>query len=128
MVAGDCASATDEDSLSKAMRRKAEQNDFTFHGMPMSSKSFLQFNTPRLSSNLLKVGVKLGSNENEISVSANALRHLEFDRLRVSPVVQTRPLDPSLDDDDADATVDGQLLSHLVGEVSEVSLDEGGLK
>ena len=34
----------------------------------------------------------------------------------------------SLDDDEADATIDGQLLSHLVGEVSEVSLDESSLR
>ena len=34
----------------------------------------------------------------------------------------------SLDDDEADATADGQLLSHLVGDVSEVSLDESSLR
>ena len=68
--------------------------------------------------------MKLGGSEKEILVSANALRHLEYDRLRVAPVVQSSLAAPPIDEDDADATVDGQLLSHLVGEVSEVSLDE----
>ena len=46
---------------------------------------FLQFDTPCLQSRLVSVGVSLGRNEEEVSVSANALRHLEFDRLRVTP-------------------------------------------
>ena len=43
-------------------------------------------------------------------------------------MVQSSLAAPSLDEDDADATVDGQLLSHLVVEVSEVSLDETGVR
>ena len=73
--------ASDEDSLAKAVRRKAALNDLC--GTSFLSKSFLQFSTPLVTSSLRSVGVKLGSNEKEISVSANALRHLEFDRLRV---------------------------------------------
>ena len=66
------------------MRRKVAQNDIC--GTSFPCQSFLQFTTPQLSSSLLLVCVKLGSNEKEILVSANALRRLEFDRLRVAPV------------------------------------------
>ena len=51
--------------------------------------------------------MKLGGNDREIAVSANALCHLEFDRLRVAPVAQSGSVLPSLDDDEADATADG---------------------
>ena len=57
--------------------------------MKFPSKSFLQLDTPSLAS----VGVKLGRSE-EVSVSANALRHLEFDRLRVTPNAQSRSFTP----------------------------------
>nr|XP_020201383.1 mucin-5AC-like [Aegilops tauschii subsp. strangulata] len=55
-VADDGTADTDEDSLAKAMRRKAVQN--------LDNQ---------------------GNNENDISVSTNALRHLEYDRLKVTP-------------------------------------------
>ena len=61
-------------------------------------------------------------------MSANALRRLELDCLRGSPVAQCSPYNPSIDENEADATADDQLLSHLVGEVTEVSLVEAGLR
>ena len=70
----------------------------------------------------------LGRNVEEVSVSANALRHLEVDRLTVSPKAQSRSYIPLLEEEEADTTEDGQLLSHLVGEVTEVSLDESRLE
>lgn len=75
-------------------------------------------------SNLNLVGVLLGSNDVEVQVSANALKNVEIDRLKVSPKFSTKLNNSQLDDDEADAIHDGQLLSHLVGEVSEVGLDE----
>ena len=50
-------------------------------------------------------------------------RHMEFDRLTVIPKASAMSPATYLDEDDANATSDGQLLSHLVGEVSEVGLD-----
>ena len=57
-------------------------------------------------------------------MSANALRHMEVDRGKASPCVLSTPTTQPLDDDEATDNVDGQLLSHIVLDVSEVSLDE----
>ena len=109
------------------MRRKALQNVQLIPDTSVKSKSFLSFTTPQLSSRLFNVGVSLGRNCKEVLVSANALRHMEVDRVRVTPNVKSRPAVSPLDEDEATDNVDGQLLSHLVGEVSEVGLDESGL-
>src|SRR6266540_7482735 len=71
-----------------------------------------------------RLGVKLGSNDVEINVSAKVLKQVEIDRLKVSPKLPNKVIITELDDEDADAITDGQLLSHLVGVVSEVGLDE----
>jgi hypothetical protein len=107
------------------MRRKAEAN-LDYVGTSKSSKSFLALPTPLIAANLNNVGLSLGNSASTISVSASALRRMEFDRLKVAPVSPSKP-DLSLsheDDEDVYAVSDGQLLSHLVGEVSEVGLDE----
>ena len=126
-MAADGSMPTDEDSMTKAMRRKALLNAQLTPGMSSKSKSFLSLSNSQLSSKLFNVGVSLGRNEEEILVSANALRHMEIDRVRASPNAKCTPVNHSLDDDEATDTVDGQLLSHLVGEVSEVGLDEAML-
>ena len=41
--------------------------------------------------------------------------------------VSSRRVTTPIDDDSANATIDGQLLSHLVGAVTEVGVDEDGL-
>jgi hypothetical protein len=109
--------------LKKAMRRKAAHN-LDSPGMPSSSKSFLSFSSPVISSKLNSLGIKLGSNEKEVSVSTRVLRHMEFDCTTVIPKASTLLDSTYLDEEEANATSDGQLLSHLVGEVSEVVLDE----
>ena len=75
--------------------------------MKFPSKSFLQLDTPCLAPRLVSVGVNLGRDEEEVSVSANALCHLEIDRLRVTPNAQSRPFSPLLEEDEAEATEDG---------------------
>jgi hypothetical protein len=119
----DGSKATDEDTLTKAMRRKANIN-LDIAGMKSKSKSFLPLSDTVISSKLASVGVSLGSNNNAISVSANALRHMEFDRLKVNPKVSAKSGPSIQDDEELSATIDGQLLSHLVDEVAEVDLDE----
>jgi hypothetical protein len=119
----DGAKATDEDTMTKAMRRKAAIN-LDPCGMNSSSKSFLPFSDNVISSKLASVGVSLGSNKNDISISAKALRHMEFDRLRVNPKVSAKSESSTHDEEELSATLDGQLLTHLVGEVAEVDLDE----
>ena len=52
---------------------------------------------------------------------------MEFDRLTVIPKASTVLPATYSDEEDANATSDGQLLSHLIGDVSEVGLDEDGL-
>jgi hypothetical protein len=116
--------ATDEDTLSKAMRRKASAN-LDYSGINNCSKSFLSFSTPAISAKLGKVGVSLGSSDKDILVSSKALRHMEFDRLKCTPKVSSKAdISTTEDDDEAYANTDGQLLSHLVGDVSEVGSDE----
>ena len=122
----DGAATTDEDSMKKAMRRKAAHN-LEMSGNNLSSKSFLSFSSPSISSKLNCVGVRLGSNKNQIDISTNVLRHMEFDRLTVIPNVSTELESTYLDEEDANATSDGQLLPYLVGEVLDGGLDDDGL-
>jgi hypothetical protein len=121
-AAVDGSMATDEDTLTKAMRRKAASNLDT-PGTIKSSKSFLPFSSHQIASKLNSVGVSLGNCEKEIFVSTNALKHMEFDRLKVSPICMSKSDTQPFDDEELHA-VDGQLLSHLVGDVSEINLDE----
>jgi hypothetical protein len=105
------------------MRRKAELNLDTA-GKNTSSKSFLSLSDNVISSKLARLGVSLGSNKDSIMVSANALRHMEFDRLKVNSRVSAKLVPSIQDEEELSATIDGQLLSQLVGEVAEVDLDE----
>jgi hypothetical protein len=72
--------------------------------------------------------VSLGNSIEAISVSTKALRCMEFDRLKCTPMISSKS-DTSLIDDDGDvyAVSDGPLLTHLVGEVLEVGLDDVSL-
>ena len=79
------------------------------------------------SSDLHSVGFNQGSDKPQVEVSTNVLRHMEFDRLTVIPKASTVLTATYEDEEEANATSDGQLLSHLVGDVSEVGLDEDGL-
>jgi hypothetical protein len=49
---------------------------------------------------------------------------MEYDRLTVSPKLQNIVENTELDEEEAIATIDGQLLSSLVGVVSEIDLEE----
>jgi hypothetical protein len=116
----------DEDSLKKVMHRKASMNLDTVGTSPLS-KSYLSFSAPAISDKLKSVGIKLGRNVNEITVSANILRHMEVYRIKVVPKHQNMVNNTELDDEEANATMDGQLISSLVGIVYEVDLDEAML-
>jgi hypothetical protein len=105
--------------LQKAMRRKAEKNLDTAGNK--KSASFTNFSDSHISSNLSSVGISLGSQSRDIAVSANVLRHLEYERLTVIPKVSTA-VETTLLEDDEDET-DGHLLSSLVGSISEVDLE-----
>jgi hypothetical protein len=80
-VGADGCEATDEDSLAKAMRRKAASNLDTSGNKVSNGKSFLAFSTPHISAKLNNVGVSLGNTFDLVSVSAKALKHMEFDRI-----------------------------------------------
>jgi hypothetical protein len=126
VVAEDGSVATDEDTMAKAMRRKAALN-LDDNGMCSKSSSFISLPTSVLSSKLNTVGIKLGKNLNEVNLSANVLRHMEYDRLTVDPKLRDIVDITELDKEEANATLDGQLLSSLVGVVSEIDLDESRL-
>jgi hypothetical protein len=126
VVAEDGSVATDKDTMQKATRRKAAMN-LDYSGMTSQTSSFISLPTPILSSKLNAVGIKLGKNANEINVSANVLRHMEYDHLTVDPMLQNVADNTILDEEEANATMDGQLLSSLVGVVSEIDLNEAML-
>ena len=126
VVASDGSMATDEDSMARAMRRKAEQNlDKTSMNTP--PKSFLTFSNATIAAKLNSVGFSLDNNVEIIAMSTNALRHLEYDRLTVNPKVSCKSHIIHEDQEEHNDTIDVQLLSHLVGDVSEGGLDEAML-
>jgi hypothetical protein len=108
--------------MQRAMRRKAEKNLDTA-GTKQPSKSFNSFSDTRISSNLSSIGVNMGSRSDEISVSANVLRQTELDRLTVVPNVSTGHETTVVDDEEEDDILDGQLLSAIIGNISEVDLE-----
>jgi hypothetical protein len=126
MVADDGSVATDEETLKKVMRRKAAKN-LDFAGMEPSSSSFISLPTSALSSKLNSVGISLGNSSCEINISANVLRHMEYDRLTVSPKSQNIVDNTEIDDEEVIATLDGQLLSSLVSVVLEVDFNDSML-
>ena len=52
---------------------------------------------------------------------------MEFDRLTVIPKVSSGLTSTYVDEEEAIATSDGQLFTHLIGEVLEGGLDDDGL-
>jgi hypothetical protein len=106
VVVEDGSVTTDEDTMQKAMRHKAAMN-LDCSGMTPQPSSFISLSTPVLSSKLNVVGIKLGKNVNEINVSANVLRHMEYDRLTVDPKLQNIVDNTELDEEEANATLDG---------------------
>nr|XP_051221777.1 uncharacterized protein LOC127340034 [Lolium perenne] len=121
-LAEDGTGVTDEDVMQRAMRRKAEINLDTA-GTKHPSKSFTSFSNSRISSNLSTLGVSLGNTSDEISVSVDVLRQTELDRLTVVPNVSTGPETSVIVDDEEDDILDGQLLSAIIGNISEVDLE-----
>lgn len=115
---------TDEDSLAKSMQRKVIPNGGSTSS---SSKLFLSSSTISIIPKLSNVGGSLGNNQNDISVSTNSLRHLEYDRSKVTPRVSNKCFISHIKDEELHAKSDGQLLAHVVGEVSDVGLEEPGL-
>jgi hypothetical protein len=95
----DWAATSDEDFLAKAMRRKAAVN-LDYAGINKISKSFLTFPTPLIAANLNNVGVHLGRSVNSISVSANTLRCIEYDRIKLTPTISSKPYALVSDEDD----------------------------
>jgi hypothetical protein len=84
--------------MKKPMWRKAALNlDFT--SMNSKSSSFIPLSTPVISSKLNTVGIRLGKNDSEVSLSANVLRHMEYDRLTVYPKLQNNVENTELDEE-----------------------------
>jgi hypothetical protein len=105
----DDSTTTDDDSLKKTMRRKASINLDTVGTSPLS-KFYLCFSTPFISAKLNSVGIKLGRNANEMNVSTNVLKHMEYDQIKVVPKLQNVVDNTDLDEKEANATMDGQLI------------------
>jgi hypothetical protein len=71
-------------------------------------------------SNFNSVGVSLGKNSHDIKVLTSVLKHMEYDCLTVVHNVSNVLNTSRLEVEEANATMDGQLLSSLIGVVSEV--------
>ena len=125
-TSADGSSATDECSLSKTMRRQAQRNLDPPTGTPCN-KSFLSFSDSRISSNLNNVGLKIIKNDNDVCISVGVLKHMEIDRLKVSPKCSSPLPYPETEEEEPVAAYDGPLLSHLVGALTEVGLDDARL-
>ena len=128
-AAADASKPTDEDSMMKAMRLQASRNVNCSQGTA-TAKSFLSFLNSQVNSNLESLGLRLGRNAKERSVSASVLKNIEFDHFKVTPKNKFNDhlTDSDLDEEEVDARYDGQLLTHLVGDVSEVGLDDTRLE
>jgi hypothetical protein len=87
--------------MQKAMRLKAAKN-LDPAGTKSFASSFINFSNARVSSNLGSIGVSLGRCPDDISLSANVLRHLEHARLTVSPKASTRLETPIMEEDEVD--------------------------
>ena len=112
--------------MTRAMRRKADMyNDYA--GTEVADKSFLSLSSSCISAKLSSVGFVLGKNNDKIDISTKALKRMEYERLTVTPKVSAKSSTPPLDEDELHDTIDVQLLSHLVGDVSEGGLDEAML-
>jgi hypothetical protein len=69
----------------------------------------------------------MGRKPEDIAVSANVLRHLEYDRITVTPKASAKAGLPSLEEEEDDVISDGHLLSTLIGGISEVDLEQSWL-
>jgi hypothetical protein len=78
-----------------------------FFGMSSKSSCFISLSTPVISSKLNAVGIRLGKNASEVCMSANVLRHMEYDRLTVCPKLQNIVENTEPDKEEAIATMDG---------------------
>jgi hypothetical protein len=123
-VSADGASATDEDSMMKAMRRTASRN-LDFEGTS-TRKSFLSFDNAKVSSNIASLGISLGRNDKAVDFSVKALKQVEFDRLTVAPKSSLfmDPLVSDEEEEESDVNHEGKLLSHLIKDTSEVDLED----
>ena len=108
--------------MARAMRRAASRS-LDLQGTP-SHKSFLYFNNFRVASNITSLGVSVGRSEKEVEASVRAIKNLEFDRLAIAPKASS-VIDPLMsDEEDVHESHDGQLLSHLIKDRTEVNLDD----
>ena len=124
-VAGaDGASATDEDSMERAMHRTASRN-LDFDGTS-SCKSFLSFDKAKMSSNIASLGISLGKNDSVVYFSVKALKQMEFDRLTVAP--RTLHLVNDSIEVDFEDTMRDTMLCELVASVRKNKSNSGSKK
>jgi hypothetical protein len=95
--------------------------------LPLSLNLFLSFSAPTISSKINSLGIKIGSNEKDISISSNVLRHMEFECLTIISKVSTLSHTTYLDEAEAISTIDYQLLSNMISKVSAIVMDEASL-
>ncbi|KAL5647508.1 hypothetical protein ACJX0J_041863, partial [Zea mays] len=96
---------TDEDILSKAQRMAAKRN------LEISELSFIPFHSKIITSKCEKIGISLGTTENEVLQSVVSIKNIEIDRLTVA-AKSTSPFTANTFNDEEDNVLDDEL-SHI---------------
>jgi hypothetical protein len=76
--------------------------------LELSESSFISFSPELITSNCEKIGITLGSTENQVLQSVVAIKNIEIDRLTVAPSSYSR--NPLIDAEEAEFDV---MLSHI---------------
>ena len=106
------------------MKRQAARN-LDSAPRTSSAKSFHSFSDSHIPFTSKNVGVSIGKSDHEIKLLVGVLKRMEIYRLKVSPkCLNTLPNPETEEEEEVVATYDGPLLSHLVGEVTKVRMDE----
>ncbi|KAL5661698.1 hypothetical protein ACJX0J_028823, partial [Zea mays] len=90
---------TDEDILTKAQRLAAKRN------LELSESSFISLSPEVIISNCEKIGISLGSSENQVLQSVVAIKNIEIDRLSVAPSSYSRNLLSDAEEAEFDAAL-----------------------
>ncbi|PWZ46336.1 hypothetical protein Zm00014a_024682 [Zea mays] len=95
----------DEDILSKAQRMAAKRN------LEISELSFIPFHSKIITSKCEKIGISLGTTENEVLQSVVSIKNIELDRLTVA-AKSTSPFNANTFNNEEDNALDDEL-SHI---------------
>ena len=123
--------AADEHVLERAKQRAARWNLDSPAGTspPGNISSNIKLPVINCVANLKSIGISMSSSSKEISVSSNALKRIEVDKVKVQPKNKKADtvLNPFDLSDEEDLENENKLLSHLIKDITNVDLDDPDL-